>query len=376
MTARFLQEDTFAGQREDPLSLNLYTYCHNSPLLYSDPTGHAPGVMGPKPGTIIDYKKPKSISKKQEDSNKITYEKSNQPVVNNAGEAQYVNDLNAKKKNETDRKKEELQTLVNIMKNVSSLTEAEVIQILDGADKEGTLYNEWDTIEQTIKNQFPEINQKYKEVEVDDYINAIKQKIIDNKYLSVEFAVKPTAHDEILIIDLDEIKELYLNNVMTPKEEEKFWKAAFMLGTPYDHNQTIDPANPKKYPYPYAALDCSAFSSYVYIEEGFPHEAQQQAKLGTIIYKKGSTNDDLGTFQKEKLFVGDLIFYQLDSSKPITHVGIFMGFDKKGDPKIIDAGTGRDNDIRNCVSVRYLSCSSNSYDGHSLVRVASRFIDP
>ena len=42
VTARFMQEDTFAGQQSDPLSLNLYTYCHNSPLLYFDPTGHYP----------------------------------------------------------------------------------------------------------------------------------------------------------------------------------------------------------------------------------------------------------------------------------------------------------------------------------------------
>jgi len=40
VTARFMQEDTYAGQQSDPLSLNLYTYCHNSPLLYFDPTGH------------------------------------------------------------------------------------------------------------------------------------------------------------------------------------------------------------------------------------------------------------------------------------------------------------------------------------------------
>ena len=39
-TARFLQEDTYTGDRTDPLSLNLYTYCHNEPLMYSDPTGH------------------------------------------------------------------------------------------------------------------------------------------------------------------------------------------------------------------------------------------------------------------------------------------------------------------------------------------------
>ena len=41
VTARFMQEDTYVGQQRDPLSLNLYTYCHNSPLLYWDPTGHS-----------------------------------------------------------------------------------------------------------------------------------------------------------------------------------------------------------------------------------------------------------------------------------------------------------------------------------------------
>ncbi len=38
--ARFLQEDTYAGDPNDPLSLNLYTYCLNNPLIYDDPTGH------------------------------------------------------------------------------------------------------------------------------------------------------------------------------------------------------------------------------------------------------------------------------------------------------------------------------------------------
>jgi len=38
--ARFLQEDTYTGDPNDPLSLNLYTYCYNNPLLYDDPTGH------------------------------------------------------------------------------------------------------------------------------------------------------------------------------------------------------------------------------------------------------------------------------------------------------------------------------------------------
>ena len=38
--ARFLQEDTYLGDRNDPLSLNLYTYCYNNPIIYFDPTGH------------------------------------------------------------------------------------------------------------------------------------------------------------------------------------------------------------------------------------------------------------------------------------------------------------------------------------------------
>ncbi len=40
ITARFLQEDTYTGESKDPLSLNLYTYVSNNPLIYYDPTGH------------------------------------------------------------------------------------------------------------------------------------------------------------------------------------------------------------------------------------------------------------------------------------------------------------------------------------------------
>jgi len=40
--ARFLQEDTYLGDTSDTLSLNLYTYCVNNPLIYYDPTGHSP----------------------------------------------------------------------------------------------------------------------------------------------------------------------------------------------------------------------------------------------------------------------------------------------------------------------------------------------
>jgi RHS repeat-associated protein len=39
-TARFITEDTYKGRYNDPLSLNLYTYCANNPIMYYDPTGH------------------------------------------------------------------------------------------------------------------------------------------------------------------------------------------------------------------------------------------------------------------------------------------------------------------------------------------------
>ncbi len=37
---RFITEDSYRGEDSDPLSLNLYTYCHNDPVNYFDPSGH------------------------------------------------------------------------------------------------------------------------------------------------------------------------------------------------------------------------------------------------------------------------------------------------------------------------------------------------
>lgn len=37
---RFITKDTYEGDITNPLSLNLYTYVHNSPLRYVDPSGH------------------------------------------------------------------------------------------------------------------------------------------------------------------------------------------------------------------------------------------------------------------------------------------------------------------------------------------------
>ena len=37
---RFITEDTYKGQVDNPLSLNRYTYTHNNPIRNIDPTGH------------------------------------------------------------------------------------------------------------------------------------------------------------------------------------------------------------------------------------------------------------------------------------------------------------------------------------------------
>ncbi|MGG3023240.1 RHS repeat domain-containing protein, partial [Brevibacillus parabrevis] len=37
---RFVSEDTYQGQVDNPLTLNRYTYTHNNPLRFIDPTGH------------------------------------------------------------------------------------------------------------------------------------------------------------------------------------------------------------------------------------------------------------------------------------------------------------------------------------------------
>jgi len=40
LIGRMLSEDSYRGDLKDPLSLNLYTYCHNNPILFIDPSGH------------------------------------------------------------------------------------------------------------------------------------------------------------------------------------------------------------------------------------------------------------------------------------------------------------------------------------------------
>ena len=38
--ARFLTQDTYRGEADQPDTLHLYAYCKNNPINYTDPTGH------------------------------------------------------------------------------------------------------------------------------------------------------------------------------------------------------------------------------------------------------------------------------------------------------------------------------------------------
>lgn len=53
---RFISQDSYWGEDNNPLSLNLYTYANNNPIMYVDPTGHSASMID----TIIkqiDYQK-------------------------------------------------------------------------------------------------------------------------------------------------------------------------------------------------------------------------------------------------------------------------------------------------------------------------------
>ena len=51
---RFISEDTYRGTTNDPLSLNLYTYCVGNPLMYKDNSGNIPFVASMVAGGIIN----------------------------------------------------------------------------------------------------------------------------------------------------------------------------------------------------------------------------------------------------------------------------------------------------------------------------------
>ncbi|WP_179233010.1 RHS repeat-associated core domain-containing protein [Paenibacillus rigui] len=61
-TGRFMSQDSYWGEDTNPLSLNLYTYGHNNPIMYIDPSGHSvlssiltSIVVGAVVKAVVDY---------------------------------------------------------------------------------------------------------------------------------------------------------------------------------------------------------------------------------------------------------------------------------------------------------------------------------
>ena len=54
--ARFITQDTYRGEVNNPSSLHLYAYCTNNPINYVDPTGHWVTSIGIAVGISVVYK--------------------------------------------------------------------------------------------------------------------------------------------------------------------------------------------------------------------------------------------------------------------------------------------------------------------------------
>ncbi len=66
-TGRFVSEDSYWGEDNNPLSLNLYTYCENDPIQYIDPSGHftinAAKMLGGVVGKFVNNALGKAVEK-------------------------------------------------------------------------------------------------------------------------------------------------------------------------------------------------------------------------------------------------------------------------------------------------------------------------
>ncbi|MBG9795002.1 hypothetical protein ABD76_22045 [Paenibacillus dendritiformis] len=67
---RFLTEDTYEGEINNPLSFNLYTYVYNNPLIYSDPTGNFVYPISPAATCAADMANCKTYLEAQAEAGK------------------------------------------------------------------------------------------------------------------------------------------------------------------------------------------------------------------------------------------------------------------------------------------------------------------
>ena len=110
---RFISEDSYWGEDNNPLSLNLYTYAHNDPLKYIDPTGHAvvEGAYNAQPNKKKDKDKDdrsaSELRKEQERRRKEEVEKKRRLEEMKRQEEARKKQEEERKRQEEERKKKE-----------------------------------------------------------------------------------------------------------------------------------------------------------------------------------------------------------------------------------------------------------------------------
>ncbi len=371
VTARFLQEDTFMGNAGDPLSLNLYTYCYNSPMRYYDPTGHKAQVVMPSglfgmPSDVAERlygddqdttegkkltkssgsRSTKNLSASKNTNNSTTYIQSNQPVVNSAGEAQYINYLELQKENDQRESEKRNTTITDYLKNDSAFAKTKIVEdTIAGAIYMGS-DNYLSAMEMHIRNWE---EGKQQEITIEDLIETINSLKL--------------ANDDVALF-----WQIYENTPMTDKQERVLLQIGTSLGVKYE--QTTIPDQP-----PYTHLDCSALMLTGFRDANLkppvslPRKSTKQTEQGVLVYDAQKD----GNLDFSLLQPGDIIGYDLhkyDSSGAwvyghddvVDHVGVFFGYDDKGNPRVIDASSSG-------VSIRSIYVGSDKENIERIVRV-------
>jgi len=326
VTARFMQEDTFTGDRNDPLSLNLYTYCHNEPLMYSDPTGHYA-----------------EQEEEEEEEEEVTWP-SGMPA------ADYVK-YATQQKNEASKFHKPAWP--------SGMPSTDYNTVCSVAE------NKWNNANIAESQEDFKYGKNSGGMPADLY-EAYWQSIwIDeaNKRIDeIVLSMGKTKSDKALTPNRDLIAEVYAYTSMTAEEDDLFWDSLEWLGTPYPPSDTSYSNQKTDY------CDCGGFVRSLYEERGIvismsgPEGFRESSRMSSAtedtieqyyngeirnedatnwksLYNREINAYEAGTLSAGRVVedssyqTGDAFFYDLSdaSDKPgVDHVGLYLGQDSEG----------------------------------------------
>jgi RHS repeat-associated protein len=211
VTARFMQEDTFAGQPMDPLSLNLYTYCHNSPLMYWDPTGH--------------WEESITVNGKTFDTSWLLVV-DGKPVIRNAADAAFINHLNA----ELSRARKDLNL------SIAKLPKEKQTEFNNRLESSPDIFKDIDSITGEVRKlvTYYYIVQKSKELKKVNSTNELEA----DPQVEEDDPVKQIDNNVQLLLDVIEATPN-----MTPELQAFYQELPNWFGVFYGHD---DPRNPEE----------------------------------------------------------------------------------------------------------------------------------